>query len=224
MAFGWTIVAGLYRPAIYPDHPWASRRLVPAVLPGLIVLAVWGSGWLVGWARKNGGRRVASGAVASVCAAMLLVPPAIATFGLKIRYGGPSVIRLAADGLAFKTTFSGETAAVNRMCAAIPRGSAVVIIGLRASHQLPEVVRGMCGVPAASIAYPQASSLKQVVRDIGQAGRRPVLLARTPAELAPYGGAVRQIVALRTRQDGHTLAYPPLYTRSITFSVWMTQP
>jgi hypothetical protein len=224
MVFGWTIVTVLYRPAIYPDHPWASRRLVPAVLPGLIVLAVWGSGWLVGWARNNGGGRVACGAVASVCAATLLVPTAIATFGLKIRYGGPSVIRLDAAGLAFKTTFQGEIAAVDRICAAIPRGSAVVIIGHRASHQLPEVVRGMCGVPAAAIAYPQVSSLKQVVRGIEQAGRRPVLLARTPAELAPYGGAVTQIVALRTRQDGHTLAYPPLYTRPITISVWMTQP
>ena len=187
MAFGWTIVAGLYRPAIYPDHPWASRRLVPAVLPGLIVLAVWGSGWLVGWARKNGGRRVASGAVASVCAAMLLVPPAIATFGLKIRYGGPSVIRLAADGLAFKTTFSGEIAAVNRMCAAIPRGSAVVIIGLRAGHQLPEVVRGMCGVPAAGIAYPQVSSLKQVVRGIEQAGARCSWRGRPPSSRPTAG-------------------------------------
>ena len=46
MTFAWIIVTSLYRPAIVPDQPWASRRLVPAVLPGFIVLAVWGSGWL----------------------------------------------------------------------------------------------------------------------------------------------------------------------------------
>ena len=32
-------------PAITPDQPWASRRLVPAVLPGFILLAVWALSW-----------------------------------------------------------------------------------------------------------------------------------------------------------------------------------
>ena len=41
MIFAWTIVTTLYRPSITPDQPWASRRLVPAVLPGFILLAVW---------------------------------------------------------------------------------------------------------------------------------------------------------------------------------------
>jgi len=113
MVFGWAIVTVLYRPAIYPDHPWASRRLVPAVLPGFILLAVWGSNWLAGWVRRHGFRRVAYGAVATICAAVLLVPAAVETFGLRIRYGGPARIRLTADGLAFKRTFAGEMAAVD---------------------------------------------------------------------------------------------------------------
>jgi len=224
MVFGWAIATVLYRPAIYPDHPWASRRLVPAVLPGFILLAVWGSNWLVGWVRRHGLRRVACGAAATICAAILLVPAAVETFGLRIRYGGPSVIRLTADGLAFKRTFSGEMAAVGQLCAAIPRRSAVVIVGLRLSHQLPEVVRGICGVPAAGIAYPQASSLEQVIRGIEQAGRRPVLLARTPQELGPYGRVITPVVVLHTRQDARTLANPPRHTRPITISVWMTEP
>src|SRR5260221_6806404 len=41
MIFAWAIVATLYHPAITPDHPCASRRLVLAVLPGFILLAVW---------------------------------------------------------------------------------------------------------------------------------------------------------------------------------------
>ena len=49
ITFAWAIVTFLYRPAITPDQPWASRRLVPAVLPGFILLAVWASSWLVGW-------------------------------------------------------------------------------------------------------------------------------------------------------------------------------
>src|SRR5690348_92955 len=93
MVFGWIIVTVLYRPAIYPDQPWASRRLVPAVLPGLILLAVWGSSWLVGWVRQHGQHRVAGGALAAFCAALLLVPPAVTTFGLGIRSGGPLGVR-----------------------------------------------------------------------------------------------------------------------------------
>ncbi|MGH3272908.1 MAG: hypothetical protein ACRDNZ_01100, partial [Streptosporangiaceae bacterium] len=53
MVFAWVIVTTLYRPAIVPDQPWASRRLVPAVLPGFIVLASWACSWLVGWVRQH---------------------------------------------------------------------------------------------------------------------------------------------------------------------------
>ena len=224
LVFGWTIVTVLYRPAIYPDQPWASRRLVPAVLPGFILLAVWGSNWLVGWVRTYGYNRAICGALASFCAAVLLVPPAVTTFGLKIRYGGPLGVRMVANGLAFKTTYSGEIAAVGRICAAIPRGSSVVIIGLRASHQLPQVIRGMCGDPVAGIAYPEVNSVRMVIHGIEQAGRRPVVLARTPAELAPYGDAVTQIMALRSKRDLPALAVPPLRTHGWNPTLWMTEP
>ena len=46
LVFAWTIAEFLLRPAITPHQPYASRRLVPAVLPGLILLAVWLAAWL----------------------------------------------------------------------------------------------------------------------------------------------------------------------------------
>ena len=46
LTFAWAIMWFLLRPAITPHQPYASRRLVPAVLPGLILLAVWLSAWL----------------------------------------------------------------------------------------------------------------------------------------------------------------------------------
>ena len=42
----WVIVTVLWRPAISPEQPWAARRLVPFVLPGLILGAIWASAWL----------------------------------------------------------------------------------------------------------------------------------------------------------------------------------
>jgi hypothetical protein len=224
MVSAWIIVTVLYRPAIYPDQPWASRRLVPAVLPGLILLAVWASNWLVTSVRERGYRRVAGGALAFVCAALLLVPPAVTTFGLRIRYGGPLGVRPVAHGLALQRTYAGEIAAVNRLCAAIPADSSVVVIGKRAGHQMPQVIRGMCGYPVAIVLYPQVSSMKKVVRGIERAGRRPVVLARTPAELLPYGGTATQIMRLRTRQDPRTLAVPPRETKGWNPELWMTEP
>src|ERR1019366_1371878 len=74
MTFAWTIVTALYQPAITPDQPWASRRLVPAVLPGFILLAVWASSWLVGQLRQRGFDRVTCGGLGAVCAAALVLP------------------------------------------------------------------------------------------------------------------------------------------------------
>jgi hypothetical protein len=205
MTFAWIIITILYRPAIVPDQPWASRRFVPALLPGFIVLAVWASGWLAGWLRRNGFDRVIRGGLVTGCAAVLLVPTALTSLPL-----------------AFKTTYVGEIAAVNRLCAAIPHGSAIIII----SHQtarLTEVVRGMCGDPVAR-AHPQPGTVRQAIRGIERAGGRPVILAATRAELAPYGGVVRQIMKLRTTLDGHALTTPPRRTLVLRMNVWMWAP
>jgi hypothetical protein len=232
MVFGWAIVATLYRPAITPDHPWASRRLVPAVLPGFILLAVWVSGWLAGRLGQRGWGRAARGLVVSCCAAALLIPAVITTFGLGIEQGGPAGIRLTADGLAFKRTYQGEIAAVDRLCAAIPPRSSVVFIAdggssEDAARRLAEVVRGMCGDPVARVArlnQPRFNPVQLVVRGIERAGRRPVLLAGDPSLLKPYGGQIRQVMRLRTRKDENALTTPPTHTLSFVLNVWMSEP
>jgi hypothetical protein len=230
MTFAWTIVITLYRPAITPDQPWASRRLVPAVLPGFILLAVWASSWLVSRTRRSGYDRVTAGALAGLCAAVLVVPAAMTTFGLGIKHGGPLGVRPVANGLAVQTTYAGEIAAVNGMCAAIPRDSSVVFIdssvafsNTLAADWLTENVRGMCDVPAARVAG-RSSDVAGVVRGIKQAGRRPVLLAAEPSALSPYGGPVSQIMALRSRQDQNALTTPPRHTVPLTLNVWMSEP
>ena len=222
IVFAWIIVTVLARPAIVPNQPWASRRLVPGVLPGFILLAVWATGWLVGWLRQRGYGPVIRAGLVSVCSAALVLPGAITTFGLGIAGGGPLGIRPVAHGLGLKTTYSGEITAVDRMCAAIPPGSPVVIIDGQTAAWFAQVVRGMCGHPAAWI-QPRPSGVRQVVRAMQQAGQRPVLLAAGRSQVAPYGTA-REILALRTRKDTRVRTSPPLSTRPLTITVWMTQP
>ena len=226
--FAWTIVTCLYRPAITPDQPWASRRLVPAVLPGIILLAVWASAWLVGWIREHGLGRVASGGSGVVLAAALLVPAAIPTFGLGIGRGGPVGYRLTADGLAFTNTYWGELAAVDSLCAAIPANSSVVFVDGPAADRLLEVVRGMCGHPAARITPKHKSTVvgpvQQTVRSIERAGRQPVLLAAWPWELKPYGGPAKKVMTLKTDIDMSALLFVPRTTTPYRLDIYLSEP
>ncbi len=230
VTFAWAIVTFLYRPAITPDQPWASRRLVPAVLPGFILLAVWASSWLVSWLNRHGYGGVPSVGSAIVLVVALLLSPSMTTFGLGVKTGGSSGITLTADGLAFKTTYRGELGAVDGLCAAIPKDSSVVIVDGPVDDRFAEVIRGMCGDPTARVTTRSADSppdltvMREIVRSIRQAGRRPVFLAGDASELEPYGGVVTEVLKLNTTQDDSVLLAPPLDTKPFTLSIWMWEP
>ncbi len=228
VTFAWAITTFLYRPAITPDQPWASRRLVPAVLPGFILLAVWACGWLVGWLKQHGYGGLPSIGSGIVLAVALVLPASMTTFGLGVKTGGPLGITLAADGVAFKTTYGGELGAVYGMCAAIPKGSSVVIIDGAVADRLAETVRGMCGDPTMRVppsGHPLiVSVIRSIVQSIQQSGRRPVLLAAAPSELKPYRGLEKKVMTLSTTMDSSTLMGPPKTTVPFELSVWMLEP
>jgi len=224
VSFAWAIVAFLYRPAITPDQPWGSRRLVPSVLPGFILLAVWATGWLIAALRRTGATRALRATLAACLVALLVSPAAITTFGLRLSSGGPAGVRLAAVGLAFKRSYQGEAGAVNGLCAAIPRGSTVLFLSGSIAGNLDQVVRGMCGDPTADVVNPRPAAVRQDVLSITQAGRRPVLLAATRSQLDQYGGPIRQIMMLWITWDAHTLTTAPLDPWPYSFTVWMSEP
>jgi hypothetical protein len=225
LVFSWAIVSTLYRPAITPDQPWASRRLVPAVLPGFVLLAVWAVRWITDWLRARGLGVAVRGTVIGVCAAALVIPATITTFGLGLPTGGPGATRLTANGLGLKRTYAGEIAAVTSMCAAFPRDASVVFLPGgpgRLGNQLTEVVRGMCGLPTATALSSRPPAVGAIVRDIQRAGRQPVLLAGNGRLLEPYGGQVQKVMGLHTARDGETLTLPPVQTAPFNLAVWMT--
>ena len=224
LVFSWAIVSTLYRPAITPDQPWASRRLVPAVLPGFLLLAVWFVRWLTGWLRARGIAAVVRSGVVAVCAVALVVPATITTFGLGLHTGGQGGVRLTANGLGLKTTYAGEIAAVNGMCAALPKDGSVVVIdggSTKVGNQLLEVIRGMCGVPAAIAVSAQGQKVDKVIFDIRRAGRQPVLLAGYGRAISPYG-TPQKIMGLATTRDAESLTEPPMQTAPFNLAVWMT--
>jgi MFS family permease len=224
MIISWSVVVTLWRPGIVPDQPWASRRLVPVVLPGLVLLAVWACSWLVQRAAQRGAGPGARGAIAGCCAVALLLPTAATSFGLAVERANDGGLKLVASGLAFKRTDTREIVAVTNLCRAIGPHAAVVIVDPLTADRFTQIVRGMCDTPAARVDSPTPALITQVTQGIERAGRRPVLLASESAQLTPYGGTVHRVVYVATRQDEHRLTQPPTTTWRIVYEVWMSSP
>ncbi|MEU4536166.1 hypothetical protein AB0G15_15000 [Streptosporangium sp. NPDC023825] len=208
---GWTTVTTLYRPGITPDHPWAARRLVPVVIPGLILLAVWGLRWTRDRARRSGYGQGARRGLAAAGAVLLLVPPVITS-----------------GGTAFSPVDRGELAAVETMCAALPPRASVLVIERVTAARFTQVVRGVCGLPAARLTIyrsdiPRSADVARLAARVRAAGRTPVLLAAESRQLSGYGVPVH-IMNLRTRQDDRSLVDAPNGTWSLAADVWMTVP
>jgi hypothetical protein len=221
---GWGLFAVLWQPGTVPDQPWASRQLVPVVLPGLIVLAVWVAAWLIGRAHARGAGWAAV-ALATACFVVAMgVPPAAITFGIALSRPANPATRLALSGLAFRTTGAGEVAAVEQLCGAIPPHSSVVLLDKVAAREFAQVIRGTCGVPTGIVTSTAPGNVAAVIGGIARAGRHPALLATKAAELTPYGASPREIVNLATQQDEHLLTRPPTSTWPVRYSLWMSQP
>ncbi|MGW2146010.1 hypothetical protein ACWCOT_17015 [Nonomuraea bangladeshensis] len=202
---GWTTVTTLVRPEITPDHPWAARRLVPVVIPGLVVLAAYGLDRLRAW---TGGRRW----VSALAVVAVLVPPAVTSIGT-----------------AFTPIERGEAAVVAAMCARLPERASVLIVERVTGERFTQVVRGMCDRPTARVRRPDGMDVarddetRRLAERVRAAGRVPVVLAAEADQVARYGTPV-QVFALTARQDERSLVSPPDGTWSLRMNVWMAVP
>ncbi|SNS46745.1 hypothetical protein [Actinomadura mexicana] len=203
----WTTAQVLVRPGITPDHPWASRRLIGLAIPGLLLFTVFASAWTVKRVRRlgYGPRMVRTGAIAGV--ALMLAP-----------------IVLTSGGYLVTRTEQGEVAAVDGMCRALRPRASVVVVEQATADRFLQVVRGECGLPAArTTGSASPADVRRVVAGVRRAGRRPVVMAARPEQVAPYG-TPRHVLHLVTRQDGRTLTGPPGGTWGLTMDVWTAEP
>jgi hypothetical protein len=233
LVFACATLAFLYQPGITPHQPYASRRLVPAVLPGVVLLAVWLASWL---AQKSRAVRLVDvpgflsraprAIVIFGCAAAIIAPPATGNFG----------------GLAFKRTFAGEIAAVDKVCPGIPRGSSVLFIDYSLYGGFGQVIRGTCDVPVAAVhtAIPEVvvgdkgndvppASIIAAVQAIEGAGHHPLVLAAKRAEFAPlirqFGpGTVKVLMTLAVDNDAHLAFGAPRGTSPESWTIYSWAP
>ena len=209
VAAGSTLLT-LLRPGITPDHPWADRRLLVA-LPLVVALVVTGAAWALRRSRAAG--RPWAGVVAAGFVGILVVAPA-AVATLPHRAGGVE---------------RGSLAAVESVCGALVPGDVVLAVDSRAANEWPQVVRGMCGVPALSTtsalrADPTrlATTVAEVSARVADGGGRLVLLAAdSTAALDGLGVAPVAVTDVTVREDEHVLEQRPSHTDPLPVRVWL---
>jgi hypothetical protein len=219
----WVTASVLWAPDTVPDQPWASRLLVPVVLPGFILCGIWVAAWLGGRARERGAGRVALCLAAACFVVALAVPTAVTTVAVTFSRTGPGhSAGPAATGLGVKRVGAGQAAAVQDLCGAMSAQMTVVIVDRVAADEFAPLIRGMCGVPTGVMAGATPAEVQSVVQAIAARGREPVLVSTRATRLAGYGGTPRQVVGLRTTQDPHDLTQPPAATWQISYVLWMS--
>lgn len=141
-----------YMPEITPDHPWATRRFVPAAFPALAIWAAAGVGLLLSLPAVDRQRRrlpaIAALGAAAAIAAVVVAPPVLTTRPVREQ-------RLQA----------GYLRPVLETCDALPEDAAVIAVGGFARATLANTIRTWCGVPVA--ATPEGLEMQQVI-DIGR--------------------------------------------------------
>src|SRR5215471_14219923 len=224
MIIGWGTVTVLWRPSTTPDQPWASRQLVPVLLPGLIVAAIWVCALLAMRARERGAGVVAVSAAIACFVAALAVPSVVTTFGIGAKPVAAPARYPDSTVPAFQRTGVGQIGAITNLCGAIPGNSPVILLDRVAARRFTQVIRGMCGIPAGVMAGGTPAQVQAVVAQIMRTGHRAVLLATRQEELVPYGGTPRQVVNLTTIEDAHVLTQPPPSGWPVHYVLWMSGP
>ncbi|HEX6931332.1 MAG TPA: hypothetical protein VF162_04245 [Streptosporangiaceae bacterium] len=218
--------AVLWQPFTAPDQPWASRRLVPVVIPGLILLATWAAAWLTRKARDRGAGVATAAVVGAFSVGAMLLPSVSTSFGFGLTHAGTrGGLAPTAGGLAQHSVGAHEADAVRGVCSVIGRSSAVLIVDRRIAADFSQVIRGMCGVPVAWVAPREpASTVRAALAGIAKAGRRAVVLGDSPQQTGVFGGTPTLIMNLVTTQYPHELTQPPGAPWRARYRIWMSSP
>jgi hypothetical protein len=231
----WSVGTVLWDPAVAPWQPWASHRLVPVVLPGLVLLAIWASSRLTLRTALLGASRLTVALVAICCVLALAIPPLVTSLNPGIvahvsvgRYSSglaKFVSRVRLRGVGASSTYAGSVAAASSLCASIGPSASVVFVNASTAAEFGSTVRVLCGLPAASMAAGSSSaSVERVATSIERTGRRPVLLGSSRGSVSLFGVVPRVVVSLRTSGDAEVLTGPPAGNWPVSYTVWMASP
>ena len=242
---GWSVATVLWDPSVVPWQPLAARRLVPVVLPGLLLFGVWASSRLTSRASVVSASRSAAALAGICCVLALSIPPLVTTLNPNLAARptvGPYssgaakfVSRVRLRGVGASAAYGGSVGAATSLCGAVGSSASVLFTDASAAAVFAPVVRDLCGEPAAFLTPPASlasavaspaftAELAQAVKSIERAGRRPVLLGPSSASVALPGAAPRRVVSFSTRGDAEVLSGPPGGNWAVVYSLWLAAP
>lgn len=186
------ILSALYltRVLIYPDQVWAMRRLMPVVVPGLLIGAAWSLSRLWGVPGRRGltSRRV----VAAGLAAVALAVPTLVSLRLSpvVEYGG-------------------QRDEVAAMCDALPADAVVLTVdhaGADAGYL--QTIRAFCEVPTSSLADPSTQTLATMAAAAAERARTLHIVATDPRHVT-WRTAPTPVSDRAITKWSETLQHPP---------------
>jgi hypothetical protein len=213
-----TAAAVLFRPSITPDHPWADRRFVPVVLPGVMLLAVAGTRYWMRWLDV----RIATPQrwqPASLAAAQTLLVAILAAVVLLPTWDGSRKV--------IKTqTEAGEVGLVHKVCAQLEPHDVVLMFGGRGETEWPGTMRIMCGAATAYLANPtDVLAIAQIEASVKAVGGTVRVLVDSDSDRSAVPGDVewpaQPVATLNTDEVGHTLVTRPDSTSGLPFQMWL---
>ncbi|HEY3926111.1 MAG TPA: hypothetical protein VGL75_16220 [Acidothermaceae bacterium] len=212
----------LFAPSITPDHPWADRRFVPVVLPGLVLFALIAIAPVLqyiasrssrAWSADAGARPVLLGALQGAVAALALLIVVV-----PIWTGSRDVI--------YTKTEVGEPTLVHEVCAQLRPGDVVIAIGGRARTEWPGTMKVMCGV---NVGYldndDDLTEMSQIYTQVHADGGRLMLLAESEGDknAADFEAAWpdKPTGSLITSEATHTLVTRPGKPTKFLTEMWL---
>ncbi|EDK72718.1 hypothetical protein TM7_0126 [candidate division TM7 genomosp. GTL1] len=151
-----TALVFLTRTGIAPDQIWASRRLLPVIMPGLAVFGALALEWL--WQHRGKVANVRWGPSLAVAASVLL-------------FAGPLFVSYPFLRIR---TYHPQLAQVHTLCEVLPKNAAVLWVGTK-SFNMIQSVRTFCGVPAMRLAEPHPPQLAKAARSAEKEQKLPVI-------------------------------------------------
>jgi hypothetical protein len=160
-----------WNPSITPDHLWAMRRFVPAVLPSLAVLVAVTLGSLLALLARHTVARAVTSVIAVV---VVLVPPALTTWPVHRQSDQRGYLYPVLDA-----------------CGMAGDDAAMIVVGGAASLTLPQTLRSWCGVPVAAQGDAFGRELAPVTAasiatSVAAEGRELYLVAQNPSDLGGF--------------------------------------
>jgi hypothetical protein len=212
----------LFAPSITPDHPWADRRFVPVVLPGLVLFALIAVVPLLqfiasrssrAWAADSAARPVLLGALQGAVGAL-----AVLLIVVPVWTGSRDVI--------YTKTEVGEPTLVNKVCSQLRPGDVVIAIGGRARTEWPGTMKVMCGVNVGYLLNDDdLTEMSQIYTQVHADGGRLMLLAESESDknAADFEAAWpdKPTASVITSEATHTLVTRPGKPTKFLTEMWL---